>query len=221
LTILADGKFHQSVLEGTAGAVIREFKDKEDVVHLKPELVFDEVSGMITNISFKDGEFGTNLQIEIDGDGEISVGTSGNFGEDLMKKLPALNFGLPVIMKPYSFEVDGKSRKGVSVYQNGIKIDSFYWDKDKKVSLNGIPEVEGDTSKFKSDDWKMHFMKVRKFLVKKIEDMPAISERTATVKPSIKDYKPEFMKDSKGIKEARVSTSVDYPENDLEGLDQF
>jgi hypothetical protein len=87
-----------------------------------------------------------------------------------MKKLPNIDLTKDVKIAPYSFEDDkGKSRKGVTVYQGEVKIESFYWDKVKEKASNGLPQPEGDTSKFDSDDWKMHFMVVRKFLVKQVE----------------------------------------------------
>lgn len=169
ITILADGKFHQTVAEGTEGAVVRKYEDKDGVEQSKTELVFDAVSGMITKFGFKDGEFGQNLELEIDGEGIISASTASNFGEDLMKKLPAIDLTKPVKLVPYAFEDAGKSKKGVTVYQDENKIDSFYYNKETKETINGMPVPEGDTKNFKSDDWKMHFMVVRKFLVKQIE----------------------------------------------------
>lgn len=168
ITILADGKFHQTVPEGTPGEVKREYEDKEGVKHTKNELIFDSVDGKVTKISFEDGEYGKNLQIEFDNEGVVSVGTASNFGEDLMKKIPNINLAIPVTLVPYAI-AEGKGKKGVTVYQNSIKIQSYYWDGTK--SLNGIPETTSDTSKFTSDDWKVHFITVRKFLVTQIEKL--------------------------------------------------
>lgn len=181
--ILADGKFHQSVPEGTEGAVVRTFEDSDGVEQTKTELVFDTVKGIITKIEFVEGKFGKSMQLEIDGDGIISVGTASNFGEDLMKKLPALDLTKEVTFTPYSFIPKGEenSKKGVSVYQDGVKIQSHYYKEDpatkgKYLTINGMPETEGDTSKFDSDDWKMHFMVVRKFLMKEIEKLSVFSK---------------------------------------------
>lgn len=174
IVVLADGKFHQTVPEGTEGAVIREYEDKDGNKKSKTELVFDEVKGVITEISFVDSEFGKSLQLEIDNEGIISIGTASNFGEDLMKKLPSVKLDEPVRLVPYSFIPKGeeKSKKGITVYQNDVKVDSFYWDKATEKVINGMPLVEGDASKFDSDDWKMHFMVVRKFLIKEVEKLP-------------------------------------------------
>lgn len=170
LSILSDGKFHQTVDEGTEGAVVRTYKDKSEVEHTKTELVFTDVTGIITKVSFEDGEFGKSLQIEIDGDGIISVGTASNFGEDLMKKLPAIDLKQEVKIAPYSFKDDkGKTRRGVTVYQNDAKVENYYKDSTTKEIINGMPEP-GDTSKFDSDDWKLYFMQVRKFLIQQVQD---------------------------------------------------
>lgn len=168
ISVLADGKFHESVLEGTEGAVVRTYEDKDGVKQSKIELVFDEAQGKITKFYFEDGEFGKNLLLEIDNDGIIVLGTASSFCEDLMKKLPAIDLKADVKLVPYSFVAEGKSRKGITVYQGEQKVESYYWDKEAKKVKNGFPEIEGDASKFDSDDWKMHFMKVRKFLVSEI-----------------------------------------------------
>ena len=183
VTVLADGKFHQAVPEGTEGAVVRTYEDKNGEEKTKTELVFDTVKGMITKIEFVDGEFGKSMHVEIDNDGIISVGTASNFGEDLMKKLPAVDLSKEVTLTPYSFTPKGEenSKKGITVYQDGIKIQSHYYKADpenegKWLNINGIPETEGDTSGFDSDDWKMHFMVVRKFLIKEIEKLSVFSK---------------------------------------------
>lgn len=170
ITVLADGKFHESVEDGTPGSVVREYEDsKTGEMKQKVELVHESVSGIITNVSFHDGEFGKTIQVELDGDGVVSVGTTSTFGEDLMKKLPAIDLTKEVKLTPYSFEAEGKTRKGITVYQGGEKVESFYYDKEAKKAINDIPQPEGDTKSFDSDDWKMYFMVVRKFLIKQVE----------------------------------------------------
>jgi hypothetical protein len=171
ISILSDGKFHQTVEDGTPGSIVREYEDKEGNMKQKVELVFDDVVGKITNVSFEEGEFGKNINIEIDNEGIISAGVATNFAEDLMKKIPAIDLAKEVKLVPYAFVTkEGKNKKGVTVYQDGEKVESAYYNADTKKATNGIPQPEGDTAKFDSDDWKMHFMKVRKFLIGKIEE---------------------------------------------------
>jgi len=177
VTILSDGKFHQSVEEGTPGAIVREYEDSKGNKGSKLELVFTEASGKITDIKFEDGEFGKNIQIEMDGNGVISLGTSSNYGEDFMKKFPNIDLSDVILLKPYSFEDDkGKNKKGITIYQQGAKVENYYYDPVAKKPCNGIPETEGDTNKFSKDDWKMHFMVVRKFLIQETEKIVLKSE---------------------------------------------
>jgi hypothetical protein len=195
ITVLADGKFHQTVAEGTEGAVVRVFEDSEGVEQSKTELVFDEVVGVITEIAFEEGKFGKSIQLTIDNEGIVSFSTQSSFGEDLMKKLPNIKLDESVRLVPYSFVPKGEEskKKGITVYQDGLKVGSYYWlvdenDKTKGKSVNGIPEVEGDSSKFDSDDWKMHFMKVRKFLIKEIEKLPKYVVREVKENKEVKEF---------------------------------
>lgn len=197
LSVLSDGKFHQTVQEGTPNSIKREYEDKDGGKHTKIELVFDEISGKITDVSFEDGDFGKNLRVELDKEGIMSLGTSSNFGEDLMKKLVGMNPSLVYRFVPYAFTAEnGKMKKGMTVYQGETKIESFYWNPMTKQPTNGIPVPEGDTSTFDSDDWKMHFMKVRKFL---IGEVSRVWEKAVD----------------------NTDIGIEYPEEELDGIDQF
>lgn len=173
LSILADGKFHQEVPEGTEGAVIREYEDSKGNKGSKTELVHDSIKGKITKIEIVEKEFGKSINLHIDDDGIISTGVAGRFGEDLMKKLPNVDFNKEVILSPYSFTPKGEenNKSGVTITQDGLKLVSYYYNPETKETINGLPEPEGDTSKFDSDDWKIHFTVVRKFLIKQIEKL--------------------------------------------------
>lgn len=173
LSILSStGKFHQSVPEGTDGAVKREYETSSGEKGVKNELVYSEVSGIITGLSFHDGDFGKNLQIELDDDGVVSVGVESSFGEDIMKKLPGIDLSSSVKLKPYAFTDDaGKNRRGVTIEQDGDKLYNYYYDNNAGKAVNGMPEFDGDMND--KDDWKMYFMKARKFLVKEVEALIA------------------------------------------------
>lgn len=169
ISILSDGKFHEKVAADTEGAVLRQYETSSGEKGEKWELVYKKIEAYITKIDFQDGEYGENLLIWFN-DGEnalaLSVSTSSNFGEDILKKLPALDFSEKVGMQPYSFtKENGKEARGVSVWQKTDKVQSFFRDFEKNEDINGIPQPEGDTSKYDKDDWRIHFIKVRKFLV--------------------------------------------------------
>jgi len=176
VTILGDGSIRQKVEEGTENAVKRDYELKDGTKGVKYELVYDSLEGHINRISFKDGKYGKMLEVSID-DTTLSTNVESNFGTDLMKKLPAIKRELDVSLVPYSFKADGKTRKGVTVYQNGEKINSFFHNEDKS-SRNGFPEV--DETKSKNTDetkrkryWRDYFLDVSEFLVDYIEkDIP-------------------------------------------------
>lgn len=176
ISILADGKFHEGVEKGVEDAVLREYETSDGKTGSKWELVYTKIQAKIMGIEFQDGEYGTNIQLALSGeerDVVVSVGVSSNFGEDLMKKLPNVNLSEPVELAPYSFvDERGKSKKGVTIYQNGEKLASFFSEqKDEKwVAVNGYPTPDGDVEDYKSDDWKLFYLQARKFLVSYIKN---------------------------------------------------
>lgn len=182
-TVLADGKFHVNVPEGTEGAVKREYETSDGKKGSKTELVYTELSGIIQKISFREGQYGVNLQIVVaESEDEkpitMSLGTESNFGEDVMKKLPNINQKLPVTFSPFSFENDkGKKQRGVSILQKNKKdevekVVSFYWDADKKVITNGYPEIPKPKpgKAITKSEWRKYFATVREFLIEDLKE---------------------------------------------------
>ena len=169
ITILGDGTLRTPVPEGTENAVTREYETSDGKKGTKTELVFANITGMITNIEVFDGKFGMTLNVSLmDGDETyiLSIGVDSSFGEDFMKKLPNIDLTKEVYMAPYSFTDDnGKSQKGISIQQDAEKIPNYYWDVAKKTSANGYPTPEGDTKKFTKPDWKIFYMQANKFLL--------------------------------------------------------
>lgn len=167
ISIKADGRFHEKVTENTEGAVYREYELKDGTKGGKWELLYKDISNVhIKNIRFEESEFGENILITLEGeDGEVVLAesTSSNFGSDIMKKLPNLDFAKKVSLKPYAFEDEnGKDKKGVSIFQND-KIMDFFYDGEKK--LHGFPEwPKEDYKEMGKDDWKMYFLQVKMFL---------------------------------------------------------
>lgn len=172
ITILADGKLHMTVPEGTEGATMRHYELKDGTKGSKLELVFTEVSGIITNINLKDGNYGQMLEATITdaANGEdpvvLSVGVNSNFAEDLMKKLPNISLTLPVRLVPFSFTDDkGKARKGITVYQDQVKVESYYHESGTFNPLNGYPSPQKDQKLMKKPDWKKFYGVANDFLV--------------------------------------------------------
>lgn len=182
VSILADGTLRMPVPEFTEGAVTREYETSDGKTGTKHEMVYTELSGMITKVAFFDGEYGKLLQLTIE-DGEekpiiLSVGTESNFGEDLMKKLPGIDLSVPVRIAPYSMTTDnGKTKKGVSVYQtphefsDEVKLNNYFYNADTKTNLHGFPEIPAGRGKkpVSKEQWKMYFLEASIFLIDFIE----------------------------------------------------
>ncbi len=169
----SDGTLRMTVPEGTEGSIHREYETSDGKKGVKNELVFNKLSGKITNIAFHDGDFGKSIQVTVTddaGDVVLSINTAQNYGEDFMKKLPNIDLEQPVTLSPYNFTDDkGKLRKGISILQNDVKVQNSYYDALAKKNTNKFPEPDGDTKKYDNDDWKTYFIKVRKFLIKEVE----------------------------------------------------
>lgn len=167
LNILSDGALHMTVPEGTPGAITREYETSTGDKGSKTELVFGDITGLITGISFFEGQYGKLLHVSIKDSEDsyvLSVGTATPYGEDLMKKLPNIDQNKEVTLSPYSFEDDkGKKRRGVTVTQDGQKLTNFYYDAEKKKTLHKFPELK-IKKKMSKDDWKIHFMTIRIWL---------------------------------------------------------
>lgn len=174
VSILSDGLLHLGATEETEGAIKREYETSDGTKVSKWELVYTELSGMITKVAFQDGDYGKSLRLTVTDDKDesvvLSVNTQNNFGEDLMKKLPNVDLTKGVKFAPYSFEDDkGKKRKGVTVYQDDKKIENFYYDREKKENTNGYPVPSlKKGKKWSKEEWKLYFLQARVFLIEDI-----------------------------------------------------
>lgn len=193
VTILSsDGTFRLSVPEGTEGAVTRDWEvgEKSGTKH---ELVFQALSGKITNVEFSEQDFGTLLQVEITDEAGplvISTSASNNFGIDLMKKLPSLDLEKEYRLSPYTIEKEnGKTAKGVSIIEGtkydkeASKVPNFFWDAKKESTTEGFPEPKGDTEKYTKNKWKAYFGEVEDFLIDYTKENTIPKFNTDDVKP--------------------------------------
>lgn len=175
VSILSDGTMRVAAEEGAEGAVKREYETSDGKTGSKWEYVYTELTGKITNVSFYEGDYGKLIQLTVEDEESdpvvLSVNTSSNFGEDIMKKLPSIDLEEPVTLAPYSFEDDkGKKKRGVTITQNGEKLKNFYYDEEKKKNLHGFPEVKLPKGKKPTKDfWKLYFLEARMFLIDETE----------------------------------------------------
>lgn len=166
-----DGTFRRRVKEGTPGATIREYETKDGGKGVKHEMVIDTLEGYIEDMQINDGDYGRQLNVKLDpnADGvnpmvQFSVETT--YGEDVLKKLPRVDFSLPVRFRPYAFtDQDGREVRGVELKQGEKSHKNYFWDPDNKKPLHDFPIPQGDVDSYSKDDWKIHFLNVRKFLL--------------------------------------------------------
>lgn len=180
-SVLADGRIHVTVPEGTEGAKVRKYETSDGKTGEKTELIYKDLIGLITKIEFRDGEFGTQLQVTVS-DGEekpvvLSLSTSSNYGEDMMKKLINVDLEKSVKIAPYSFKDDkGKVRKGITISQHDgdemVKLGNYFYDPKKEKNINGYPEPKFPKGKktLTKDQWKIYFATAREFLVEQITE---------------------------------------------------
>jgi hypothetical protein len=169
------GDFREAVDEGTEGAKKRTYETSDGKTGEKWEIPYKAIGGTITDIEFFEGDYGRNLILTVNiGEDEpvcVSLGTNTPFGESVLKVLPNIDFNKEVHMSPYNFTPEGgKNLRGVSVKQDGKKVENAFYNYETKESLLGYPEPEGDTSSYDSDDWKMYFTACRKHTIKYAEE---------------------------------------------------
>jgi len=156
------GNVVQKVDRDTPKARKREYevKGQHGVVY---ELVFMNWSGIIRNISVDEGKFGQQCTVEFD-DAVLTLPTKGRYFQDMMCKLFSADLSKEIVLHPYSMEIDGKEKTGVSVQQDGEKLQSYFYNGAKNI--NGFPEKTEE-----HEDWEDYFKEVRKFLVKKTAEL--------------------------------------------------
>jgi len=169
MTIGKGGTFRLEVPEGTAGSQARTYEVEVDGVkttRTKIEINKSKLeSVMIKSIGIYDGKFGESVNVSVDIKGfefTIQIKADSSYGMDFMEKIPNVNLYEPVTLIGYDFEDDkGKNRRGLSIYQDGEKIQGFFYDVESKKALHGIPTAGSDMDKKK---WRRFFEDKAEFL---------------------------------------------------------
>jgi len=222
-SVLADGKFHHTVTEETPGAVKREWESSDGQKSgVKWELLAQSITGLIANLGVYDGDYGKSILITFAGENKatgdtltdmanddsvvVSLSAQSNFGEDFLKKLPNIDIDKPVKLVPYSFEDDkGKKKRGVTVYQDDVKLQSAYHKENAKTkkfnAVNGYPAIPKEAKDWDKDEWKLYFGQARIFLLGEIKKHALFN-----------------MERMKRVKEAK-KLDEEYPGDDTPGSD--
>ena len=182
LTIIS-GKLSQKVQEGTQWAVKREYEVDGNKGE-KWELQYKNLSGFITELSFKQSDYWEMFSVKIEKDWEadlLTMNTNSRYFSDFGRKLKNIDLSKEVCLNPYDFEDNWKQKRGLSITQEWNKIEDAYYDWDKKKALNGMPDVsEKERKEFDKDDWKIFFVKIKKFLKEEIQkvELPSVTTDT-------------------------------------------
>ena len=191
-SVLADGKFHTTVPEGTEGAVRRDYETSDKKTGVKFERLAQSITGIIESLSIFEGDFGKNVILEFKtSEGVepiiISLSSQSSYAEDFLKKLPNIDTAKEIELVPYAFEADGKKKKGLTVYQDGKKISGAYHEQNPEtkqfVTVKGYPAVPDDRTGWDKEDWKIYFAQARKFLLGELQKHPLFNSKTEILSP--------------------------------------
>lgn len=169
VSVLSDGKFHEGVAQGANDAVLRKYETSDGKTGEKWEVVYEKITALITNIYFKEGDYGENLYLTVEGDeGEatIQLNASQPFGESIMKVLPNIDFEKEVQFFPYAFPSDkdpDKKIRGISLSQDTFKVSNYFYD--GKENQNGFPNPPKEREEMTKKDWKRYFQDTNEFLI--------------------------------------------------------
>jgi len=169
---IISGKLTQKVTADTPNAILRHYEKKDGSNGEKWELHHKNLTAFISGIEFNESEFGEQCILKMT-DGKdtacLTMPTNGRYFIDFARKFSNINLEEKITINPYDFNNDGKQLTGISIVQNGKKLENYFWDKENKCAINGIVQPENNGDGFDSDDWKMYFIKLKKFLKSYIE----------------------------------------------------
>lgn len=192
---IIEGTLKQSVKEGTLGAEARSWQagGKSGVAH---EITFPAAFGKITNVSFFDGEYEgkkfktLNITLDENEDGKtpvIGVGVTTKYAQDIMKKLPNVNFEEEVRIRPYSYVPEGEEKNvvGVEITQRDKegkftkKCDNYFIKnvfkdgQERWLPTNGYPERNKPWSEQTEAEREIYKITAKSFLIEHTEKIAA------------------------------------------------
>ena len=192
ITILSDGRFHESVPIGTEGATIREYETSDGKKGQKNEIMHRTITAKITKVNFVAGDYGQMMELTLDDGAIISIGTALRYGTDILKRLPNVNFDEEVELMPWSMEDGDRKKTGCVVKQNGEKVESYFEAQagdGKWIQKNGLPKPKPEQTK---TQWRKYFMDVQAFLVEYASEniCPKLNNAPQKLEDETEDEKP-------------------------------
>lgn len=176
---VSSGGFSEKVAEGTPGAVSREWaiparggeEPKSGTTH---EILYKTLSGRITGASINDGQYGTDVIVNLNTDNGpvvLTMKLDSPFAQDFLKKALNIDEDKDVLLNAWAIEDEkGKTRRGLAIKQGDDKIPSAFESMvdGKREYHMGFPQPPVGTKT--SDMWKHYFMGTRIWLRSYVEE---------------------------------------------------
>lgn len=172
---VSNGRLRRKAEEGEEGATKRTVKRDDGSELVISEMVFDSLSGSLADAKIVKGTYGEQLMLLISDVEEFSIYLSMNspYASDFIRKFNNIDLSKEVELVPYSFEVDGFTNNGITIYQlvdgDRIKLSNYFINveadksgKKKVTYLHGYPKrPEGELDE---SDAKIYKIQRTKFL---------------------------------------------------------
>lgn len=166
---IVQGNISQAVDEGTEGAKLRKYELKDGTKGEKWELQFMNWTAKINNIAFKDSDCGHNCLVDLE-DATLLLPTNSRYFKDFAAKIMNADLSKEITIHPYDMESDGKRLMGVSLKQEGVKLENYYWDAENKKYKDEYPKVD-EEKKERHGYWKIYFTEVEGFLIDELKKL--------------------------------------------------
>lgn len=137
---IQSGKIAQRIAEPTSTSKSRTLESGK-VIH---EELYDTLEGRITGIQFKDGDYGQQLIISLENEGDIAhlqMPLSSSPASGFLKALPNVQPEALVKFKPKMEEKDGKRKTSLFLSQGGQGV-KWYWTKDNPGELPPMKKIK-------------------------------------------------------------------------------
>lgn len=182
---VSDGKIRLKSVKEDKEAEERFVDIKKDYVY---ERVYTSCEGYLIDITVQThDEYGTtyNLILFDPADGmkySLGMAETSRYFSSFAQHMPNIDFSKPVTIKPYSFTMEGRTNIGVSVWQEGVKLENYY---------RAEFDEKSGTSKPRNGMEKFNFTKAKSKEDKKILSLQLLKWLKAEMKPylvKLKEY---------------------------------
>lgn len=154
---IIEGKITKKTNQENPQAVARVNKKNVTVY----EQQYDKLEAKIVSMKIEKDDYGKKLVIELEEAADrytLTLPVESKFFDHFCAKIGNVDRTQLVTIAPYSFVPKGEAQKksGLNFYQNGVKVEYYFTEKDAK----GKPMP---AAKLDEDEWKIFKMQERKF----------------------------------------------------------